>query len=671
MTKALREQPAKTELRPDFTDGLAGHWWLDLRSGRAGWDAAADRLLGGSGAPGSGDLASRVLSTERPALVAHIDRLRSGAASDVCVFRAKAANVWLRSVGQADPHGARLGLVGGRVSPADSWGEAYRMIVQASSDFLYLLDENARILFAQRPDGANAQQVVGTLWPDLLLPESAAKVHRLLPQALGGEAVRFTLCDPLQGGTCKNWDVVAAPVLEVDACPRLISVSARDMSYQKRAEERATWLAKHDSLTNLPNRLFLQTRLDRMAAEAGPQHFGLLLIDIDDFKQVNDTLGHDAGDYLLRVVAKRLRGIVGTDHFLARLGSDEFAMVSAYGADAETLKATADAIERALQQPVLYTDGTIECRVSIGGALFPLQGENRTELMKHADIALYAAKSQQAGYRLFASSMREAVQKRLSMLSLAKSAVQQGRILPHYQPQIELATGRATGFEALLRWHDHAGRLHAPAAIAAAFDDAGLGISIGNCIIGSVVAQMRDWLEGGLDFGHVAVNATAAQFRQPEFAERLLDHLAAADVPTSLFQLEVTETVFLGRGAEHVESVLRTLSAAGITIALDDFGTGFASLSHLKQFPVDVIKVDCSFVEELGRSPDASAIVQTVINLGRSLNIAVVAEGIETRFQEELLRLAGCDYGQGYLYSRALPGGDVPSFLSRRNEALS
>jgi len=264
---------------------------------------------------------------------------------------------------------------------------------------------------------------------------------------------------------------------------------------------------------------------------------------------------------------------------------------------------------------------------------------------------------------LFAA-MRADAQGRLSMLGLARDAIIEDRIVAHYQPKVDLRSGRLDGFEALLRWNHPSKGLQTPNTIAAAFQDGALAAEISDRMIQSVISDMRRWTDAGIHFGHVAVNAAAAEFKSGNFAEKLLNELRQANLPTSCLQLEVTETVFLGRGAEHVENTLRALSKEGIQIALDDFGTGYASLSHLNNFPVNVIKVDRSFIRKLETSDRDAAIVRAVIKLGRSLNIKIVAEGIETQRQAEFLRKHRCHSGQGYLFGKAVPAAVVPSLVA-------
>ena len=442
-----------------------------------------------------------------------------------------------------------------------------------------------------------------------------------------------------------------------------------DIHQQVLAEERARWSANHDALTGLPNRLLLQDRIDEEIERARTEEsgFALLLLDLDHFKRLNDTVGHDAGDALLMSFAARLRAAVGRNGTAARLGGDEFAVIISGVTNADELRGQADAILAATRTPCDIGGRLVDCNASIGATLFPRDAETRNQLMKNADIALYAAKkSGRNTLRLFESELRNAFQRRTAMLNVARDAIQADRILPYYQPIVDLRSGATVGFEALLRWRDISGEIQLPDTIGSAFDDARLAVAISDQMIDLVIADLQRWRDDGVAFGSVSINAAAAEFRSGDFAERLLERLATASVPTSCIRLEVTETVFLGRGAEFVERALKTLSAEGVEIALDDFGTGYASLSHLKQFPVDHIKIDRSFVRDLLDDPDDAAIVDAVINLGRSLGIGIVAEGIETAEQHKMLSSLGCDCGQGFYYGRAAPAARVPDLLQPR-----
>ncbi|HSP23857.1 MAG TPA: EAL domain-containing protein, partial [Saliniramus sp.] len=283
-------------------------------------------------------------------------------------------------------------------------------------------------------------------------------------------------------------------------------------------------------------------------------------------------------------------------------------------------------------------------------------------LLKCADLALYAAKAEHPGaIRGFSPEMRQASETRAAMLSSARVALDEDRIVPFYQPKLDLRTGRVVGFEALLRWQDSAGDIRPPASILAAFEDVELSTAITERMLERIIRDCIRWREDGVAFGRIAFNASAADFRRNDFAERVLRAISRANLPASLFELEVTETVFIGRSTEKIVRTLETLRSEGMTIALDDFGTGYASLTHLQQFSVDVLTIDRSFVSQILPDAECSAVVvNAVLQMARSLHIATVAEGVETLSQAAYLRAGGCDIGQGYLFGHACPASRVP-----------
>jgi diguanylate cyclase (GGDEF)-like protein len=389
------------------------------------------------------------------------------------------------------------------------------------------------------------------------------------------------------------------------------------------------------------------------------------MMDLDDFKRTNDALGHDAGDALLVEFTKRLRASVRPDDVVARFGGDEFAVMLRDAGSEVQVQAAVSSIVRSLEVPFTYDGKLLDIRCTIGASNFPVDGLHRLELMKKADIALYVAKASARGSLVqYRADMRAEVQRRMSMLSLAKQAVREDRIVPHYQPKFNLRTGQLDGFEALLRWQHTNKRFQKPATIQAAFNDFTLAAEISDKMIDAVVLDVRQWQADGVEFGHVAVNAGAAELRKGDFADKLLDRLHSAEVSPASIQVEVTESVFLGRGAERVENTLKALAAEGIQIALDDFGTGYASLSHLNQFPVHVLKIDRSFVSKSKHSSHDAAIVRAVVNLGRSLGIKIVAEGVENEAQVDFLRKLRCDYVQGYLFAQAQAASTVSSLVT-------
>lgn len=547
-----------------------------------------------------------------------------------------------------------------------------RSIIEATPDCISLLDRHGNVQFmnpaalvALGPD--SAKMVLGSPW-GASFPQSVRGPARVaVEQAQHGRVGHFSACQPASGGQ-RWWDVVVAPICaEGDETTGLVAI-ARDITNQKSAEERARWTADHDALTGLPNRTLFQRQLDQMIIqrkEAGGE-LTILMLDLDDFKRTNDALGHDAGDAVLISFAERLRESVRTDDLIARLGGDEFAIVLNGVAAADEIEAAVAPIFAQMKEPCIFDGKLLDIRTSVGASIYPKHGETRADLLKSADVALYVAKAGGRGVlRVFEPQMRAEAQNRMSMLAIAKDALDHQRVIPFYQPKIDLRSKRLDGFEALLRWRHPTRGLQPPSAISAAFEDINLAAEISDRMVEAVIADIRVWLDEGVDFQHVAINASAAEFRRGDFADRLLDRLHKSNTPTHCVQLEVTETVFVGRGGEHVERALQTLSSAGIRIALDDFGTGYASLSHLKQFPVDVLKIDRSFVKNISGDKDDAAIVRGVVSLGRSLGIKIVAEGIETVEQEAFLKRFRCHVGQGYLFGKPGPAAQVPPTVGR------
>jgi len=448
---------------------------------------------------------------------------------------------------------------------------------------------------------------------------------------------------------------------------RLVGVSF-DITERRAAEEEIWRTANHDSLTGLPNRGLFHQRLEQALADAKRQQsrVNLLLIDLDDFKDVNDTLGHDAGDALLKETAARLSAMIRSCDTVARLGGDEFAILVL---DPYTLQDAADLAGRLvarLREPFTYKKRVVSSRASIGVAAFPEHHFEPAELMKNADIALYRAKAQGRNRVLtYSPLMRREIEERVALGADLREALARDQMIPFYQPKVSLETGRIVGFEVLARWHHPSKGLLTPAYFGAAFDDADLAPAIRRQLVAKVAGDMREWLDGNLEIGRIAMNLSSADFSQPRLVEEILDVLQGARIPPSRLEVEITETVLLGRSAEGVSAILQQFRDTGVSIALDDFGTGYASLMHLKHFPVDHVKIDRAFIKDLGQNADDEVIVGAVIGLGRSLGLRVTAEGVESRDQERHLRRLGCEDGQGFLYSVPVPGCGVPPLLLR------
>lgn len=440
--------------------------------------------------------------------------------------------------------------------------------------------------------------------------------------------------------------------------PLRIVVTFLDVTDARNAEERIRWVATHDPMTSLPNRTLWQATLDDMAARAQQtgERFALLMLDIDDLKRTNDSLGHDAGDALISVFAKRLAEVAPPDAVLGRLGGDEFGLLTASLTSSAALDAFSTALIERVRAPHVHNGHSLECGVSMGGAVFGEHGARADDLLKAADLALYASKSAGRGrLTLFHSALRAEAQQRSSMLRMAQQVVSEDLIRPYYQPKVDMRSGVVLGYEALLRWDHPRVGVQLPGTIAAAFNHGELAVGLTRRMLAAVLRDLQHVLRDGIDPGRVAINASAADFANGDFAERVLEQLADYGVPTAHFEIEVTETVFLGRGADQVDRALRHFADAGVRVALDDFGTGFASLSHLKQYPVDILKIDRSFVSNIDQNAGDAAIVDAIVKLGGSFGMEVVAEGVETAVQVERLLGHGCVIGQGFFLGYPQP----------------
>lgn len=447
---------------------------------------------------------------------------------------------------------------------------------------------------------------------------------------------------------------------------RVVGVSF-DITDRKAAEEEVWRTANHDSLTGLPNRVLFQRRLEQAldAARQRGTSVSLLLIDLDDFKDVNDTLGHDAGDTLLKETATRLSIMVREQDMVARLGGDEFAVLVLEPLTLGHAASLAESILKKLRQPFTYAGRMLVSRASVGVAAFPDHDFAPAELMKDADIALYRAKAEGRDRVVtYSPEMRLMAEQRLVLGRDMREALARNEIVPFYQPKVCLSTGKVVGLEALARWiHPDRGIL-APGIFGAVFDDPELATAIGKRLIGKVVSDMRRWLDGGINFGRVAFNLSSVEFNQPDLANEVLRILNLAKVPARHLEIEVTEKVLLDGRSGLVADTLERFRRQGVQIALDDFGTGYASLTHLKRFPVDHIKIDHSFITDLEQDQDDAAIVGAVVGLGGSLGLQVTAEGVETEGQVRRLREMGCHNAQGHFYAKPMAASEVVQFLN-------
>ena len=439
-----------------------------------------------------------------------------------------------------------------------------------------------------------------------------------------------------------------------------------DVTQREQAEARAHFLATHDDLTGLPNRLvFGQAVSDAVkVARRYGQEFAVMFVDLDRFKIINDTLGHAAGDFLLAEVANRLRQCVRESDAVARVGGDEFTILLREVSDARQITTVARKILSTVVKPL--TIHGQECRVtaSIGISLFPSDAQDEETLVRNADAAMYAAKQEgRNDFRFHSPEIKTQSIERLMLETSLRRALERNELLLYYQPKRDLGRGGIAGVEALLRWqHPDLGLLQ-PSRFIPLAEETGLIVPIGKWVLNTACAQNMAWQRQGLPAIRIAVNLSPRQFADPNLLHDIRAALEKSGMPAQLLELEITESMVM-QNVERTVRVLEAIRSLGITLAIDDFGTGYSSMSLVKKFPIDVLKIDRSFVREIMNDSEDKAIADAIISLGRALNLTVVAEGVETAEQEAFLRAHNCDEIQGYLISRPVPADEFAAFLA-------
>ncbi|MBI5331610.1 MAG: EAL domain-containing protein [Betaproteobacteria bacterium] len=445
-----------------------------------------------------------------------------------------------------------------------------------------------------------------------------------------------------------------------------------DITALKESEARLDQLAHHDPLTGLPNRLLLDARAGHALSQASrhSRKVAVLFIDLDRFKNVNDTLGHPAGDLLLQQVAQRISACVRAQDTVSRLGGDEFTVLLEEVHDAGAVGVVARKILGALSEKIVLHGHEVFISGSIGISLYPDDGADVITLFKNADSALYRVKEQgRDNYQFYTEDLTTQAVARLEVENDLRQALEAGQFELYYQPQANLRSGRINGMEALLRWRHPRRGLLLPAEFIPLAEETGLILPLGLWVLATACAQAKAWLDAGLEMAPVAVNLSPRQFRQKDLVQRVAATLAETGLPAAYLELEITEGLAMNNVEESI-AVLHRLKALGVHIAIDDFGTGYSSLNYLKRFPIDRIKIDLSFVQNITTDPDDAAISEAIITMSHSLSRTVVAEGVETAAQREFLASRHCDEMQGYHFSRPATAQDMERMLRepRRSE---
>ncbi len=553
----------------------------------------------------------------------------------------------------------------------------YRAIIEQAQDGLLIADARTGEIVDANP--AVQQQLGFTL--DELRGRSILSVLRGPNDSQDPVIATLARVEPSRGIELVQWlkdgrqmdvEVSCVPVESSDR--RLVSYLMRDLSERKKAQsqllanqQRLDKLAYHDTLTGLPNRLFLQAHLPEALArsqESG-QILAVLFLDLDRFKHINDSRGHEVGDKLLQEIAKRVRAAVRPADIVVRMGGDEFVVVLHKVNAPDEVSIAATRINEVLSAPVMVDGRALVVTVSIGVSLYPRDGASMGELLKHSDTAMYQAKDLgRNNFQVFSPQMDRTLKERVAIESSLRAGLKLNQFDVHYQPIIDIHTRRVAGLEALLRWRHPAQGYVSPERFIEVAEETGLIIPIGQFVLDRIGRDINTWRERGAHLVPVSMNVSAVQLERTKLRELIQQAMQRNRIGPQLIALELTEgSLFETRTGEFREDALATLRDLGVKIAIDDFGTGYSSLSYLKRWRVDSLKIDRSFVRDIATDPSDHAIVSAIVAMARSLNIQVVAEGIETWQQLEILRNMGCTYAQGFLFAKPCGATDALRYL--------
>ena len=550
--------------------------------------------------------------------------------------------------------------------------ERFRSLTELSSDWYWEMDADLRFTYVsegiRKVRGIEPTSLIGRRrWEadGVVIDENMAR-HRATLEA--HEPFRdFVLARRRPDGRVTYVNHAGRPIFDDKGVFKGYRGVARDITAKVEAEDTLARLAHFDNLTGLPNRGLLQDRLKRAVARANRAEalLAVMYLDLDQFKEINDSLGHAVGDQVLREAASRLERCLRSTDTVARLGGDEFTILLEEVRSVEEVARIAEKLLGAVAARAEIAGHELHLSTSIGITVYPLDGRDADLLMRNADLAMYHAKQEgRNNYQFFSHDMGAQTERRVDLQARLRGALARNEFTLHYQPQVDVRSGAIVGFEALLRWSDRELGPVPPAQFIPIIEDTGLIVPIGEWALHEACRQGKRWIDAGHGRLNMAVNLSPRQFRQKDLVRRVSALLAETGFPPECLELEITESTVMHR-TEEAATGLRELHALGVQISLDDFGTGYSSLAYLHRFPVTTLKVDQSFVRDIRSDRDDAAIVSTVITLARQLRLKSLAEGVETKAQLSFLRARGCDYYQGYLYARPAPAREIELLLAR------
>jgi diguanylate cyclase (GGDEF)-like protein/PAS domain S-box-containing protein len=555
--------------------------------------------------------------------------------------------------------------------------QRFHALVQHSSDVVTVVSPEADVLYqsesVQRVFGYPAQVLTGRRLTNVIDAESAARLAEALRSVSDRPYATTTLELPVRhrDRQIRHAEMTITNLLSDPSVGGLV-LNTRDISERKELQDQLVHEAYHDALTQLANRALFRERVSDALEHRGADDVTVLFLDLDGFKEVNDSLGHLAGDQLLIQVAERLNQSIRVGDLVARFGGDEFAVLIESPIGAPDAELVAQRVVDGLQDPFQIDGRDIHVQASIGLASAGLLGhtDNGAEqLMRNADLAMYKAKSAGgSGYASYDPQMLSGLVERLELEADLRQALDRGELELHYQPTIELSTSRVVGFEALVRWHHPTRGLISPLDFIPIAEGTGLIVPLGRWVLAEACRQAAIWGERTGRPIKMAVNVSVRQFDRSDLPAMVAEVLAETGLPADRLCLEMTESVLMTDTEENLAQLVR-LKALGLSLAIDDFGTGYSSLAYLRRFPVDTLKIDRSFIERIGEQTDDAALALTIVQLGQSLGMSTVAEGIEEYGQLMALREMGCDFAQGFYFSRPLPAADAGLLLPEHSEA--
>src|SRR6266705_1728958 len=550
--------------------------------------------------------------------------------------------------------------------------ERFRSLTQLSTDMYWEQDDQFRFTSmsgtgSERLNTLTLQPIIGKKrWEQNYINMTADQWAEHIALLEAHKPFRDVELCRLDESDKKIWiSIGGEPVFDSSGAFKGYRGVGKDITERKLDEEHIQFLANHDALTSLPNRAMFSEVLNLAIQNARryDRNFAVLFIDLDRFKNINDTLGHEAGDKLLQEMGARLTQTVRASDVVARLGGDEFVVLAQEVSEAKQVEAVARKILSALVQPMV-TQGQ-ECRVtaSIGICMFPAEAQDEHALMKNADIAMYRAKEDgKNNYKFYSEEMNIHSFERLALETSLRRGLERSEFVLHYQAKLDLHTERITGVEALVRWQHPDLGMVPPAQFIPLAEETGLIVPLGKWVLHTACAQSVAWLREGLPPLHMAVNLSARQFADEDLVEDIAAALESTGLQPELLELELTESMVI-QNTERAGRVLAEIKKMGVRLAIDDFGVGYSSLTHLKRFPIDTLKVDRSFIRDLPQNAEDKALTEAIIAMGKSLNLTVVAEGVETQEQQTFLRDRACDEMQGFFFSKPIPSGEFAELL--------